>query len=910
MSQPQWITPAGNLGSIPEGVFYRIEVAAQAGDQDVFYRHIAGVLPDGIQVTETGQVEGVPRNTVSIQGSPQQVSRDTTSRFAIRAFTRRLVNGSYIVDRLADRTFELTITGQDVPEFVTPAGNIGTFYDGTRAEIQLELSDPDLDDEVVVRLVAGELPPGLTLSSTGVISGIILPLQGPPSVATPGFDVTPKDLYPKDFTSQSESKNFQFTLEVTDGKDSNLRTFEIFVYAKQTLTSDNTYITSDNTFITADVTNLWLPLLLNDPGFLGTFKADNYFAYRFQALDFNGDDVEFEISTGAGFGYDAAFIPGDEYIINPGETPALYSTRDPSTDLANGGADSFDQDSVGFDRGTFSLPPGLVLDPDTGWFYGYIPPQGATDVEYRFAIRVRKKFLPTYVSDFYYFTIRITGNIDTEVIWLTDPDLGVISNGAISTLEVAAVNSGGRALQYQLVSGSNSRLPQGLTLQPSGHITGRVSFNTFALDGGTTTFDRNIRTRTITTETTFDSRFVFTVNAFAVQSEQLSYQLTNIIITNGGSGYTSQPTITISAPPNVADAIQATAGTATIVDGQITAISIGNPGRGYGAPPSITITGGGGTGATATTVLSEVIDLNPISVFRTFTLQLVREFNVPYENLYIQCMPPEQDRAIIDQLIQNQDLIPVDLVYRRDDPNFGVARQVTYTHAYGLTAAALPDYVSALDLNHYWKNLVLGPIRTAVARDSDGNILYEVVYSEIIDDLVNNQGESVGRSVELAYPVTPLDDSVEISTVYPNSLINMRDQVVDTVGQTSPALPLWMTSKQADGRVLGFRPAWVIAYVNPGQSARVAYNIRTQFVQDLNIIDFEVDRYVLDRSQTHNWDPVQQQWIPSPAAATIFDQGTTIFDGGATEFIAPADRWVATSEFDKYLVFPKRTIIG
>jgi hypothetical protein len=79
----------------------------------------------------------------------------------------------------------------------------------------------------------------------------------------------------------------------------------------------------------------------------------------------------------------------------------------------------------------------------------------------------------------------VIGDVDTEVIWLTEPDLGTINNGATSTLEVVAVNVGGRTLQYRIVSGSASKLPQGLTLLPSGNISGKVSFNTVALDGGT-----------------------------------------------------------------------------------------------------------------------------------------------------------------------------------------------------------------------------------------------------------------------------------------------------------------------------------------------------------------------------------------------------------------------------------------
>lgn len=875
MPQPQWVTPVGSLGVIPEGVFYSIPVQATAGAENVYFTLIAGQLPDGIQVSANGIIEGVPRTIVDVQGVPQEVSRDVTSEFAIRAYTTKIVNGRVVVDRLADRTFSITVTGQDVPEFVTPAGNVGTFYDGSEVSIQIEFTELDPDDDVVVQVFSGELPPGLTLSRTGLISGLIFPLEGPPGSVNPGWDATPNDIYPSDFGVRATSKNFQFTLEVTDGKDSNIRTYEIFVYAKNSMSADTTDFTADNTFITADIVPSRTPILLTPTGALGTIRSDNYFAFRFEAIDFDGDTIEYSITTGAGIGFD--------------ET-------------------GYDVDGIGFDRGSFSLPPGLTLDADTGWLYGYVPYQGATDISYRFAIRVRKKDQPQFVSDFYYFTLRIIGNIDTEVTWLTDPDLGSINNGGISTFAVEAVNVGGRSLQYRLVPGSDSSLPQGLTLQPSGHITGRVSFNTFALDGGATTFDEVRNTRLEPDPTTFDLTFSFDVNAFAPQTEQLGYQVSSIVVINGGSGYTSQPTILISAPPDTANAVQASAGTATIVGGQITAISLGNPGRGYATAPTITITGGGGTGASAVAQVLAVDLTNSVSVIRRFTITVNREFNEPYESLYIKCMPPENDRSLIEQLIQNQDIIPVNLVYRPDDPNFGVANNVTYVHALGLTAASLDDYVQSLALNHYWRNITLGEIRTAQALDSEGNVLYEVVYSAIIDNLLNNQGQSVGKQVRLAYPVTAPGGTV--SVVYPNSLPNMRDQVISVVGQTTPALPLWMTSKQANGQVLGFTPAWVIAYVKPGESGRVAYNIRTNFGDQLNKVDFEIDRYELDRSQTYLWNPETDQWIPSPPQATTFDQNTTIFDGGSVTFIAPADRWTSGDSRDKYLVFPKRTILG
>jgi hypothetical protein len=278
-------------------------------------------------------------------------------------------------------------------------------------------------------------------------------------------------------------------------------------------------------------------------------------------------------------------------------------------------------------------------------------------------------------------------------------------------------------------------------------------------------------------------------------------------------------------------------------------------------------------------------------------------------------MPPQNDRDLISNLIQDSEIFPPGLIYRYNDPNFGVAKNVVYEHAYGLTASTIADYYASLNINHYWKDLVLGSIETAQALDDNGNVIYEVVYSRVVDNLVNSQGESVDKDVLLPFPINP-GDSTEINTVYPNSLINMRDQVIDTVGQISNILPRWMLSKQVNGQVLGFTPAWVIAYTQPGKSGQIKYNIETIFGTQLNSIDFEVDRYELDRLLTHNWDPIADSthgaWEPTPAETT-FDRipgPETVFDGGSVKFIAPVDMYSDTTDYDKYLVFPKRTILG
>jgi len=751
MAQPVWLTPAGNLGTYPEGVFFQFPLLAEEPElgDPIYFEIIAGELPNGVQVAADGLIVGIPKAVASVQGVPFEVASDTTSRFAVRAYTTKVIAGATVINRLADRTFSITVTGQDAPEWITPAGQIAQYFDGTQViDLQLEYTDNDLTDYTEVRLVGGSLPPGLTLSATGSISGVIPPATIPTEPV--GYDDTPFDLYRFSSTPNGSNENYSFTVEITDGKSSAIRTFSIYVWSRSLLSADTTINTADNTFITADSVNTWMPIILNIPGSIGTVQSNNYFAYQFIGIDFVNDPFTFALDSG-------------------------------------------------------TLPPGTTLDPTTGWLYGYIPDLGLTENTYSFSLIVYKTDEPTYVSQPYLYSLVVNGPIGTNIFWetpasvvdraLVPSPLGTIVNGATSQLYVKAVNISGIVLEYRLKSGSNSNLPQGLRLLPSGEIVGRCSFNTFALDSGTTTFDVAGDNRGVTAPTTFDLTFVFTVEAYSSNTQ--------------------------------------------------------------------------------------------VSVDKVFSITVDRQYNKPYENLYIQAMPPQDDRDLVNSLLQSSTIIPPTLLYRGDDPNFGRATKVVYQHAFGLTAATYEDYVSSLYENHYWKNLILGSIETAQATDDNGNVIYEVVYSRVIGGFTNDQGKSVSKEVVLLYPIDP-NTPGQVDTVFPNSLENMRNQVIDTVGQVSALLPRWMLSTQTNGRVLGFTPAWVIAYVTPGNSKQIAYNIRTQFGTQLNLVDFEVDRYELDRALTSNWDPVAEQWIPQPPSETTFDDEAHyqvpenfVFNGGS-----------------------------
>ena len=1117
MAQPVWITPAGNIGTIPNGIFYQqslmvstptvatatctatnavdnlitcnstqgifaglnvmfagdtfggldtftryfvlavtdsthfsisaaekdtvpIALTTNSGimtaifDQHVFYRIIAGSLPSGIQCSDNGSIVGIPDTVASLQGVPLEVGANTASKFTVRAYTKVYPG---ITANIADRTFELIVVVSPGPFFTTPAGEIGIYFDSDLVDFQFQFTESYMPNTTVVELFSGQTPGGLTLTADGFLTGYIQPT--PDADGTPGFELTPEYTQPYDFLLNTQSKNFEFTLKVSDGYSSDLRTFSLYVTSR-----DDTSAGS----------NLRAPFLINTgTGILGNFRSNNHFAHQFVGQNYNPVPITYAISVNQGVG----------------------------------------------------LPPGIVLDPVSGWYYGYIPDQGTTQIAYSFAVTVyqseyigtpilcdategdtnnivcastsqlelgqpivftgtafggivaasqtvyyvkqiinpikftisAKQDLQTTVSlttaagamfanlilarPAYPFSLTITGAVDDEVTWITPADIGTITNGATSMLQVQAVNRGGRTMLYRLASGNFNSLPQGLELLPSGVIAGRVSFDTFSLDLGLTSFDQRvaINRNVDSLGTTFDSTYQFTVNAYAPNTNQLIYEVDGINVINRGSGYNSlaPPTIEFSSPIG-ASAITAQAGVVTIVTGGIGNVSIVNQTGGFscdtttalvvgvqvtvsgsmtgtgsivgyvnpsvyfivstngstsfvlsitkGGIPIATTTGSttlefvpatgilsvavvekgngytgatgqpgaaiatitqgfGGSGAVLEPVMRASGAKDVISVFKTFTVTVLRKYNKPYQNLYVNAMPPVSSRALVRALLENSDIFPPEYLYRPDDPNFGKSSQVTYAHAFGLDPDTFERYVQSLALNHYWKQLVLGQIETASAKDTRGNVVYEVVYSKVIDDLVNSAGNSVNKIITLPYAIEdPRDGSSIINSVYPNSLNNMRDQVIDVVGQISPVLPAWMTSKQSNGRELGFVPAWVIAYTQPGRAAEIAYLIQTQFGSQLNQVQFDVDRYILDRALSNNWDPSKiwyigppenqvekiGNWTPDPSQTT-FDRSTTetVFDDNSLKFAEPVDMYNPADTYDKYLIFPKRNIL-
>lgn len=865
MTHPVWETPAGSLGTYPSLVpmEYQLQAEAELPAVNVSYTLLCGALPDGLKLSEDGIISGIP--TIE--------SKDTVFSFVIRAIDN--------YQEIRDRSFTITISGAAVPQFTTPSGSLLTTLDSLWIEKQITYSNPVDTNLVTIRLLQGTLPPGLEINEYGLIRG-----YPAAPVNTINLDAVTTS------ATNTDATNNRITVLTTSGFSPG-RPVNFSGTTFGSIVVGTTYyvkeVVNETQFTISATQNGDTFLLTNDLGFMGVSLPTiavgqpviRTYSFTLQLESNLGNDIESYLITV--INQNLPVVQGGPGNLS--RTPTIYNTRPPTynikSDTENYGyyvlptnskgytyppnidafigtvysgdyfafkiiGHDFDGDTLQYEYSPSVLPLGLVGDVNTGWITG-IPTISANNIsDYNFSVRAFKASFPSQTTGLFNFTLRVTNGLDGNVRWVTDSDLGTIFNGSICNKSVLALAE--VPLTYRITSGE---LPPNLTLLSNGEITGVTAFqptDTFLNPGATSTF-------------------TFTIQAFN-----------------------------------------------DLYSGVITAS-------------------------------------------KTFTLTVLQEFNTPTDTLYIKCTPSFEDRIYIDSLLDDTSIIPDDYIYRPFDIYFGKATSVIYEHAFGIYASDIDEYVASVTKNHYWRNITLGQISTAVAKNEQGEILYEVVYSNVIDNLINPEGVSVSK--EIYWPrlidlnqgpwytsITDIYTSYEYRDItyietqdfhpiytqnieylltqqglptfytsltpgyarllYPNSLPNMRQQVADVLGQEFDfrLLPAWMTSQQLNGSTLGYTPAWVICYCKPriivnGQALtydefketglnrndyksyaeQIAYNINNNWKDELgynkrlNEINFQIDRFTVDKSITYNYDKNTSppSWTGLPSASPVPD---------------------------------------
>jgi len=427
MATPVWTTTAGKIASIDEQVAYSLQLEANTSDSTaITYSLIAGSLPAGMQVTSAGL----------LTGTPAEVAKRTLYTFVVRATAGTTIT---------DRTFSLDVNGADAPTFTTASGqlqlddstSVGLYWviDGASVSLQMQAADTDTraGQVLVYEIVQGSLPPGITLSKTGLISGIVQLTDDQRYGERGGYSATLENydnvVYDKTVTSKSISKNFDFIIRVSDGTSFVEQNNSIFVYSADFWRVSNTAITIDASEI--DGSPLTMDLSANRrPVFrtgsdLGTFRHDNAVVVKIDVEDFDPlqGDLEYSIQSGA-------------------------------------------------------LPSGVSIDIISGELYGQLARQSAVETDYTFTVRANR-VITTGINVFtdQAFTMKVIGEIDIGIAFTTPTVIGTLKADVPSLLSVEAVaEQTNRVLSYSVTSGA---LPTGITLSEQGNIIGAIDPSDF-----------------------------------------------------------------------------------------------------------------------------------------------------------------------------------------------------------------------------------------------------------------------------------------------------------------------------------------------------------------------------------------------------------------------------------------------
>lgn len=227
---------------------------------------------------------------------------------------------------------------------------------------------------------------------------------------------------------------------------------------------------------------------------------------------------------------------------------------------------------------------------------------------------------------------------------------------------------------------------------------------------------------------------------------------------------------------------------------------------------------------------------NISSIEKEFSILVKRDTNKEYTRIYCSPLLAADERKRYSDFILNSEIFDPNMIYRYSDPEFGVQTTPKLTLEFGIEQVPLNVLVSGLENNFVKRRFTLGNIKVATAIDSTGHAIYEVIYSEIIDNLTKD-----GTSVALSLDVGDV-------TVFPASLDNMRYRLShielpdhSNIGINEMLLPQYMKSSINQGYI----SVVPICFVKPGFSNKIIRKIKSANIK-LNTFDFQIDRITID----------------------------------------------------------------
>ena len=513
--KPVWVTPSGDLA-----------LGAQGDRSEVVNRTLAQQANIGNFILKLTSVRSLLKSSVvSSRDYPNSFASDT--KITSIDTVSKTVSLSKPVNQIVPWGTRLTFTSnfKHVNLFV---------LDGDYVNYQLSAIDQDLATGQKLTYYipprGGSLPPGLSLSEDGIISGFPEPiLMNELGDINGNYDMHLYDKYAYDYgvrpyngfdsflydntifdfsdlvrNPRKLNRYYSFIVRAFDGQYYEDRQFRIFVIGDDLFRADTTIMEVGTRVYTADVTPIRKPIWLT-PSYLGKRRANNYITTFLDVYDVNtlrgaigyvldpvnpdGTASKLPLNmtldqiTGEIYG-DVPYQPAVTKTYKFTVRAIRYDPDNPIYGVAKvtSGVNSSNQSVLKLDS-ILDLRLDSLITPPQGSNY-IIPGTVITAIDpVTKSVTLSTKIINTIpsgtrftfsyvVSSAKTFTLDIIGEIDSTIRFITEGDLGEIAANYVSDLYVQAISNVQKAvLNYTLIGG---RLPPGLKLVNDGTIQGKV----------------------------------------------------------------------------------------------------------------------------------------------------------------------------------------------------------------------------------------------------------------------------------------------------------------------------------------------------------------------------------------------------------------------------------------------------
>jgi hypothetical protein len=272
------------------------------------------------------------------------------------------------------------------------------------------------------------------------------------------------------------------------------------------------------------------------------------------------------------------------------------------------------------------------------------------------------------------------------------------------------------------------------------------------------------------------------------------------------------------------------------------------------------------------------------AITKTFTLTVNTPNNKYYSNLTARPFLKLDQRAVFKEFITDSTIFDPTLIYRPNDPYFGIQRDLKMLVYAGIETKNAVEYVSVMGQNHKAKRFNFGEIKKAVAKIPGTNeVVYEIIYVQMLDPLeigkkrlptiiktsASNTLVRVDQNNEFYKgpfdtdksiwnrPI-PFDATLDRNDIFagdsgtafklPSSISLWRYRLKNMANTTKERtyMPLWMRSIQpGEYQEIDYVAAVPLCYCKPGGADTILLNIKYADF-DFKLLDYTVDRYTID----------------------------------------------------------------